>query len=860
MELWRRWILLYCTIVGLVLAMFVSLSPKVSLKAIDFANRQKYEFGFDERADYLRQLPLPEYIQEKTANHRITVAGEGWSQFLDEVLAASHGEQTAGPLQSRVCIEDRFASPPFGVFFQPEEAPVADLVDQLRSTVGEPWYVVLQHPDGPVYVQAIYHTYHSDDFGFTSRPSNLPPASLYYPYRPVGYVMLSLGLLVYIFLPRKKRDANTIGYAHWSVIPGDFAGLLLFVPFFVLPMFVGGGAVQALTVTWIITLVLWPLAGLGAWLLIHMTEYATYEIVVGEDGIEVRTLRGRTTCRFDSMVSLQPLSLRTPQWLIWLTRLGAIAGSGSDRFRLAGQSLALDSSATPGFAIRLRDDSAVYIWLPTHTNDKIVKNAQRLGDALEAAAIPRIEEVRVVRAIVRPDGEGPHGTKLKQTQSKVLAGLIILPLAMLGVLLAGWWTTETFDFSADVSPAADADAQNQAAVARFSENDVRWERRFRAGSSPMLISTFEQFDALGVETADAPAEQDSYACGLLQLAGGELLIYGAAGPSSYIDGYVLQTAESGEKQWENHYGVEGKSLEYITGACAGRDGKLLLWGTSGSYSRIMGGSRTYLVGISAAGERLWELAWGEGTDFPTPDSAVLRPDGSFTVYGHAGSEPSTTIFILQVDEAGKLIAEKQIDARAEIGDVDIRQVAATKEGGFVVTGEIAEPDQYKNLLLARFNAEGQLDWKQSFGGPKLESGRIVLETPDGHLLAVGEVDTFDDQLKLIVVRTDPLGQPVWERTIAKTGQNRVNDARWTAGDGLLLAGEFRPSPDSLPQLLVMQLDAKGDVEWEKRLSQPDVVYSSPCAIRTSAGNTLVVATRSWGNQDLNAISLIQITP
>ena len=81
--------------------------------------------------------------------------------------------------------------------------------------------------------------------------------------------------------------------------------MLLFVTFFALPLFLIGSAVHAITDGWFFLLVMWPLAFLGAWLLIHLAEYAVYEIHVRDDEIEVITPRGRFTYDFASMASVQ---------------------------------------------------------------------------------------------------------------------------------------------------------------------------------------------------------------------------------------------------------------------------------------------------------------------------------------------------------------------------------------------------------------------------------------------------------------------------------------------------------------------------------------------------------------------------
>ena len=232
----------------------------------------------------------------------------------------------------------------------------ATWLTSCAKTAGEPHYLVLERPAGKQYLEAIYQTYDSDDFSFGAGLSHPLPTALLYPYRTAGFAVIALGVLAYGLLGRKKRAPDTIYYARWSVIPGDFVAMLLFVCFFTLPMLVIGGAVQAITLAWFLPLTVWPLALLGAWLLIHMAEYAAYEVRILDGGVEVTTSRGQTTVPFAAIVCVQPLVLLTPSWLTRLSWLAALTGQGAGQFRTTAQALALSNSATNGLCLRRKTD------------------------------------------------------------------------------------------------------------------------------------------------------------------------------------------------------------------------------------------------------------------------------------------------------------------------------------------------------------------------------------------------------------------------------------------------------------------------------------------------------------------------
>ena len=856
MELLRRWVLLLCTAVGIFLAMTASLSPKIAVRAVDFKSEQQSSFGWSEQDAYLRQLPLPKYIEETTKSHSTIVSGDDWASFFENVQAASADAEAVEALKSRVYIENRWSDPPFEVFFQPDEAPLGDVVALQQSPSGERHYLIQDGPNGREYLEVAHYTYDSDDLGFGAGLSNPPPAALLYPYRSVGLGIIAFGVGMYVVLPRRRRDRDAVCYAWWTVIPGDFLGLLLFVTFFTLPFLLVGSAVHTITHAWPFLLVMWPLAFLGGWLLIHIAEYAAYELHVQDDDVVVDTPRGRFTYTFASMVSVQPLVLRTPDWLRNLSWLAAASSQGSSQLRMTGQAISLGNMAAQGLCIRRNDGTAAYLWVPNAASRSVYRNAERLMSALEDAGIPWEDEAKIVKALVRPDGEGVASLPTQRMQGTTLGALIVFPLAVIGIGAAVWWGMETFDVSdRDLPDESDWDQQMaQLDAVEFPAEDVVWEKRYRAEASPMLRDLYQEMGGGSVED-----DQNVQAAGLRQLADGNLLVYGSAGPAMYQDGYVLKTDTDGAKLWEFQYGAAGKNSDCFTAACPGHNGSILLLGTSGSYSAILGGSRAYLVSISDSGEKQWELFWGDGPSFPEPDAAISSADGSFIVFGHLATEPSTVVFLLHISAAGELLSEQTVDIQKAIGDVHLRSVTSTQDGGFVVTGQVAEPDRYKDLLVARFDSDGGLLWTRSLGGPKLETGVEVSQTPDGGHLACGMVDSFDDSVQPYVVRLDTEGETVWESIIDVSGECEIRGMELTDDQGAFLVGDYRVSAGSRPKLFLIRIDADGTVLWEKYLEQPSVIYSAASAVETTDGIPIVLATRSWADHAFHCASLIRVT-
>ncbi len=443
METTRRAILLGCVILAIGLAKFAVLKPLVTVEPADFAKGQKNESRWTDEGQRLAGLPLDQYINEKTAGILHPVSGAEWERFFAGVLSVQGGSRGDKALLRRVPVDERdFEYETKVLFYRPEEAPLSEAVGAMRKD-NETAILALQRRGGTAYLEARLLVYSSDDFHFGTGFSRLPrpPAEFLFPYRFLSLWLLGLGLALYIVLPRKKWPKDTIRYAGWRVVLGDIGSLILFVPFFALPIFILGGTVQAVTRGWILCLVLWPLAFLGVWLLRRSAWYAGYGLRIGPEGLEVEMGRRDQKVALVDIDHYQPLVLKPPRWLIGMSFLAALAGKGSSGMGAAGRALMLAGSAYGGMGLGLKDGSKTYFWMTDAMGNTALKRAERLVQALEQAGIPFRQEPEEIRDITVPIGRRADGKIIREgSQSFVLimaAVPILVMLILFGVVMFG---------------------------------------------------------------------------------------------------------------------------------------------------------------------------------------------------------------------------------------------------------------------------------------------------------------------------------------------------------------------------------------------------------------------------------------
>ncbi len=232
-----------------------------------------------------------------------------------------------------------------------------------------------------------------------SKPYREPPGWLYHPYRTIGIAVMIIGLLLYIFLPRRKRESDEISYAGGRIVAGDIVGIMFLALFFGLPFLISGGTVQAIKgVMWPVTLIMWFLALFGVIILYYSAWYASYRIELTPEAIHLITYKGEKVCRFDDITAVELISLRNPGWFrklfLAMAMLSLFTGRSSPQ--PAGSALLAESAAYGGLEIRTRSGKPVYLWFTDQLGGVILPNFNRVPEALHSAGIPIKEESREI--------------------------------------------------------------------------------------------------------------------------------------------------------------------------------------------------------------------------------------------------------------------------------------------------------------------------------------------------------------------------------------------------------------------------------------------------------------------------------
>ena len=173
-------------------------------------------------------------------------------------------------------------------------------------------------------------------------------------------------------------------------------------------------------------------------------------------------------------------------------------------------------------------------------------------------------------------------------------------------------------------------------------------------------------------------------------------------------------------------------------------------------------------------------------------------------------------------------------------------VIITRDGGFAllgntqsVDGDVAEKTRAgSDLLLIKYDPQGQLEWYKTYGGSKDDRGHSLYELPEGGYVLLGYAMSADGDLTQNqghhdnwVLKVDAQGEVLWQRSFGFSGHdhayniipthdggflfNGFLDVTASEGQGATAKGTSNASRHGVGEFWCHKIDAQGQLQWRK---------------------------------------------
>ena len=316
-----------------------------------------------------------------------------------------------------------------------------------------------------------------------------------------------------------------------------------------------------------------------------------------------------------------------------------------------------------------------------------------------------------------------------------------------------------------------------------------------------------------------------------------------------FDLWAVRLSKDFKVLWQKSLG--GSRVERSGQILQTGDGSSLLVGytasNDGDVLGYHGGGDAWVVHLDQAGTVLWSKCFG-GSRLDEATAVVQAEDGGFVVAGYsnsydgdaAGNTGAFNAWIFKIDPQGNLIWQKAIGGSNKD---EFEALTMTSGGGLVAVGrtlstdgDIPHHEGGSNLLVARLDGMGAIQWVRAIGTDASEGGTAVQEAPNGDLVVCGWSGPLGASMDALVIRLNADGQELWSRTYGGSkadsafGLALFDNRIFIAGESYSDDGDF-PGSKGRSDMVVARLDPGGALQGFTRLGGAD---------RESAGAILLV--------------------
>ncbi|MHA1944591.1 MAG: hypothetical protein ACXAC6_07230 [Candidatus Hodarchaeales archaeon] len=340
----------------------------------------------------------------------------------------------------------------------------------------------------------------------------------------------------------------------------------------------------------------------------------------------------------------------------------------------------------------------------------------------------------------------------------------------------------------------------------------------------------------------------SSAKSLVQTTEGGFALAGfTGGPDIDSDMWLVKTDANGVAQWNQTYGRTGN--DEVNDLVQTIDGGFALVGSTDSYGLFgrTGFTDMWFVKTNANGVAQWNQTYGRGED-DYGNAVIQTVDGRFVL----GGETYCRGWLMKTDASGVMIWNQKY---GHTDPDEVNDLVQTIDGGFALVGDTERTEngviRSSGILLVKTDANGVIQWIQTYKGAGDVTGNAVIQTVDGGFALVGSTVPYGlyprtGYTDMWLVKTDANGVMIWNQTYGGIQVDGGDDLVQTIDGGFALVGStssFGPvEPIVFDQrtsnMWLVKTDATGNVTWNQTYGGPDEDRSSVLVQTTDGGFAL----------------------
>jgi uncharacterized delta-60 repeat protein len=268
-----------------------------------------------------------------------------------------------------------------------------------------------------------------------------------------------------------------------------------------------------------------------------------------------------------------------------------------------------------------------------------------------------------------------------------------------------------------------------------------------------------------------------------------------AGPRDFI---IAKYNTSGTLQWQKSFGTA--SSDVGQGIAVDSSGNVYVTGyfsVSGRYSDFV------IAKLSTSGTIQWQRTLYTNVS-DNANGIAVDSSGNVYVVGTSDSDVLTAKY----NNSGVIQWQRKL---GKTTSSDIGQGIAVDSSGNVYVIGYTNANSYNDILIAKYNTSGTIQWSRTFGGTSSEFGYEISVDSLGNVYITGHTQSSGAGLNdVVIAKLDTSGNVQWQRTLGTT-YNEFGYGIAVGSSGVIyVAGTTRPS-SNITNVLIAKLPGDGSL-------------------------------------------------
>jgi len=305
---------------------------------------------------------------------------------------------------------------------------------------------------------------------------------------------------------------------------------------------------------------------------------------------------------------------------------------------------------------------------------------------------------------------------------------------------------------------------------------------------------------------------------------------------------LVDCLASDPQGWTRTYG--GANSDGAVALVQTLDGGYALVGSTQSFGA--GNWDFWLVKVDASGNMMWNQTYG-GTNIDIAYSVVQTLDGGYATAGSTNSfgAGNEDFWLIKMDANGNMEWNQTYGGTNRDSAYSVVQ---TLDEGYTIAG-VTQSFGAGNwdFWLVKTDASGNMMWNQTYGEAGFDWAYSVVQTLDGGYALVGSTDSFGPgNWDFWLVKVDASGNMMWNQTYGGTFGDECYALVQTLDGGYALVGHTDSFGAGGRDFWLVKVDASGNMMWNQTYGGTNDDWAFSVVEAVYGGYTLAGATESFG--------------